>query len=299
MNTNLVANSDVSVVILTKNSAPTIAACLESVIDEKPGEILVVDGVSTDATPNIVRRYGIQMISDPSRSLGRSRQLGVQAVKGAYVMFVDSDVVLAPGCMSIMRLESEKYGWAGIHARVLSADNVSYWQNAEQDMFSRYYRQVGGEKMSGFDTMATTFKRDLLLRYPFDPFFAESGEDTDLCRRLVENKYKLGVSNAVAYHYHRRGFYAFAKQRFRNGLGSARLGFKYRETRIFIDPLLTAISITIRNVLTKRIRLIPYWLVGGLTEFLGVLAGLSRIRRSSINLPTRPQASTPNERAEP
>jgi glycosyltransferase involved in cell wall biosynthesis len=270
-------NFDVSVVILTRNSARTIEGCLRSVIQEKPGEILVVDGVSTDATPNIVRRYGIQMISDPSRSLGRSRQLGVQAVRGPYVMFVDSDVVLAPGCMSTMRREFENYDWAGIHARILSAENVSYWQRAEQEAFSRCYGRVGPRKK--IDTIAGLFKRDVLLRYPFDPYFVESGEDTDLCRRLVENKYKLGASNAVAYHHHRREFRAFAKQRFRNGLGTVRLGFKYRKTRIFIDPLLTAISLTIRNVFTKRILLIPYWFVGGLTEFLGVLAGLPRIRR--------------------
>jgi glycosyltransferase involved in cell wall biosynthesis len=293
---SLQQNFDVSVVILTRNSARTIEACLRSVIEEKPGEILVVDGVSTDATPSIVRRYGIEMISDPSRSLGRSRQFGVQAVRGAYVMFVDSDAVLTPGCMSTMRRELENYGWAGIHARILSAENVSYWQRAEQEEFSRDYDRAGLRKK--IDMIAGLFKRDLLLRYPFDPYFVESAEDHDLCRRLVKNKVKLGGSDAVAYHHHRREFYALAKQRFRNGLGAARLGFKYRETRIFIDPLLTAISKTIRNVLTKRITLIPYWLVGGLIQFLGVLAGLSRIRRSSVNLPTSSRVSTPNPRSE-
>ena len=137
-------NLDVSVVILTKNSGHTICE-KRSVIEEKPGEILVVDGISTDATPNIVRRLGIQMITDPSESLGQSRQLGVEAAKGVYVMFVDSDAVLAPGCVSTMRRELENHNWVGIHARVLSAENVSYWQRAEQEGVSRYYGRVGPE----------------------------------------------------------------------------------------------------------------------------------------------------------
>ena len=142
--------------------------------------------------------------------------------------------------------------------------------------------------------MAALFRRAVLLECPIDMSLRESGEDVDLCRRLIENKQKLGVSGAVAYHYHRREFSAFAKQRFRNGLGTARLGFKYRETRIFINPLLSAISMIVRNMLTKRVTLVPYWFAGGLAQFLGVLVGLSRVRRSLVNLPTF-QASTPRD----
>ena len=253
---------------------------------------MVVDGISTDATPNIVRRLGIQMITDPSESLGQSRQLGVEAAKGVYVMFVDSDAVLAPGCVSTMRRELENHNWVGIHARVLSAENVSYWQRAEQEGVSRYYGRVGPR--GRIDFMAALFRRAVLLECPIDMSLRESGEDVDLCRRLIENKQKLGVSGAVAYHYHRREFSAFAKQRFRNGLGTARLGFKYRETRIFINPLLSAISMIVRNMLTKRVTLVPYWFAGGLAQFLGVLVGLSRVRRSLVNLPTF-QASTPRD----
>jgi glycosyltransferase involved in cell wall biosynthesis len=278
-------NVHVSVVILTKNSARTIQGCLRSVIEEKPGEILIVDGASTDSTPDIVRRYAVHVISDPSQSLGRSRQMGVEAARGIYVMFVDSDVVLAPGSISTMRRELENYGWAGIHARLLSAENVSYWQRAEQQGFSLYYGRVGPRDR--IDTIAALFRKAVLLRYPFDVNQRESAEDIDLSRRLVENNQKLGVSSAVAYHYHRREFSAFAKQRFRGGLGNARLGFKREEARVFIifDPLMTAISKIVRNTLTKRVTLVPYWCAGGLAQFLGVLVGLARVRRSSVGLP--------------
>ena len=283
MNTNLPANPDVSVIILTKNSAATIVACLESVIEEKPGEVLVVDGMSTDGTPDLVRSHSVRVISDASMSLGESRQLGVETATGVYVMFVDSDAVLTPTCIGTMRRELERYGWAGIHAKLLSAENVTYWQRAEQEGFSRYYGRAGPKDR--IDTIVALFRREVLLRYPFDANLRESCEDIDLCRRLVENNQKLGVSNAEAYHYHRREFIGFAKQRFRNGLGDARFGFKYHDTRIFIDPLLTIVSTFVRNMLSRRINLVPYWFAGGLSEFLGVLVGLSRARRPLISSP--------------
>jgi GT2 family glycosyltransferase len=204
-------------------------------------------------------------------------------------MFVDSDVVLAPSCIRTMRRELESFGWAGIHAKLLSAENMTYWQKAEQEGFSRYYGRAGPRDR--IDTIAALFRRAVLLKYPFDANLRESCEDIDLCRRLVETKQKLGVSNAVAYHYHRREFHAFAKQRFRNGLGDARFGFKYRETRVFIDPLLTVISRIVRNMLTKRIKFVPYWFAGGLAQFLGVLAGLPRARRSLVDSPELSHAS--------
>ncbi|MGA2790607.1 MAG: glycosyltransferase, partial [Candidatus Bathyarchaeia archaeon] len=73
--------SDVSVVILTKNSQRTLEKCLSSAINQEPREILIVDGQSKDSTHDIARRHGIKIIIDPSGSMGHSRQLGVEAAK--------------------------------------------------------------------------------------------------------------------------------------------------------------------------------------------------------------------------
>jgi GT2 family glycosyltransferase len=249
---------------------------LRSTIDEKPGEILIVDGVSTDATPSVVSRYGIRMIVDPVQSLGHSRQLGIEATKEAYVMFLDSDVVLTSGSIGTLLCELERYGWSGIQAMVRSAENVSYWQRAED------WRNTRGciplRPRSQIDTIASLFRRNVLLACAFDSSFAESYEDVDLSFRLLKMGYQLGMSSALAYHYYRRGFSAFARQRFRGGLGRARFGTKYRKTTVLVDPILAAFSQVIRNVGTDDVRFVPYWTVVAIAEFLGVVAGLSRVR---------------------
>ncbi len=272
-------NNDVSVVILTRNSARTIEQCLKSVIEEKPREILAVDALSTDETRRILTRYGVTILLDPLGSLGYSRQLGVERAKGAFVMFVDSDVELGRGCVRRLRSELEKYGWAGIHARILSRVNLSYWQGAQDEAFSLFFNRPGPRSQIG--TIAALFRREVLLRYPFDPNLRESCEDVDLCRRLEKNMHRVGVSSAVAYHHHRREFSTFVRHRFCYGLGDAELALKYRSIRILIEPLQSALFQVIYSIVTRRIRLVPYWLTSGLAEFVGVVLGLSWARGSS------------------
>src|SRR5208337_4727018 len=110
---NSKGNSAVSVVILTKNSAQTIQKCLEAVLRERPKEIIAVDAQSTDGTIKILRRYGVKILTDTQRSIAGSRQLGVNAASGDYVMFVDSDVVLTADSINTMLRELTINDWAG------------------------------------------------------------------------------------------------------------------------------------------------------------------------------------------
>ena len=278
-------NSDVSVVILTRNSARTLERCLESVLREDPGEIIAVDELSIDETRGILRRYGVKVIIDPTPppSLGHSRQLGVEAAGGIYVMFVDSDVRLGVDCIRRLRRDIEEHGWSGVAARVLSAENTSYWQKAEEEIVSfsspRHYG-VDGSSTEFVDTRGALFKREVLLGHAFDPYMKYPAEDRDLSRRLVEAGYQLGVSDAIIYHYHRREFFAFLRQRFRWGLGSARLGVKYGETRIGLSPLIMALYMTIRSILAGSYHLVPYCLCNGVAQSLGVVVGLRSARSS-------------------
>lgn len=271
-------NAEVSIVVLTRNSVRTIIQCLQSIMRENPGEVLAVDGLSTDGTLDVLRRYGVRTIIDYARSVGYARRLGVEAASQAFVMFVDSDVELAPGCVSRLRSDLEKHGWAGIHANLLSGENSCYWQRAEDAKYRRKYGRPGPATF--IDTSVALFRREDLVRHPFDPYFKESSEDVDLSNRLIHDNRMLGVSAARAYHHLRRGFLAFARQRFNYGLGTARLGLKYRSISVLLSPLSTAFSETLRAILNRQIGMIPYCVAGGVIKFLGVVVGVSNVHRS-------------------
>jgi len=87
----------VSIIVPTRNSAESLSACLDSITNQSyPSiELLVVDNHSTDATLEIARSFTSSVYTHgPERSAQRNK--GACAACGAYVAFIDSDMVLAP-----------------------------------------------------------------------------------------------------------------------------------------------------------------------------------------------------------
>ena len=89
-----------TVIVTTRNSAPTLEACLRSVRAQTVEvDLIVVDNFSTDSTPAIARGYSSAFLqAGPERS--RQRNLGAQRASGDWLFFVDSDMVLAPSTIA-------------------------------------------------------------------------------------------------------------------------------------------------------------------------------------------------------
>lgn len=85
----------VAVIITTRNSAHTLENCLLSVRNQSVNDvdIVVVDNFSTDCTPDIARRHATHFIhAGPERS--RQRNVGARATDAAWLLFLDSDMML-------------------------------------------------------------------------------------------------------------------------------------------------------------------------------------------------------------
>jgi glycosyltransferase involved in cell wall biosynthesis len=91
----MVRRPKISVVVPTKDSARTLAACLRSIRSQtyKDYELIVVDGFSADGTPDIARRYADAVISCGS-SLPGARNAGFATARGDIFVSIDSDMVL-------------------------------------------------------------------------------------------------------------------------------------------------------------------------------------------------------------
>ena len=87
----------VSVIIPTYNRAHLIGRAIRSVLDQtyQDWELIVVDDASTDDIPGIVKGFTDGRVKyirhDENKGAAAARNTGIQAARGAYIAFLDSD----------------------------------------------------------------------------------------------------------------------------------------------------------------------------------------------------------------
>jgi glycosyltransferase involved in cell wall biosynthesis len=188
-------NPTVSIIIPTKNSSKTLAACLSSIVNQyyKNIEIIVIDNHSTDDTLKIAKRYTDAIyIFGPERSF--QINYGVRKASGRYIYRVDSDFVLEPNVIGDAVNKAETNGYGAIIIHNTSDPTVSFWAKVrkfERDMYD-----------SGFDELkiAVRFvRKDAFLSVGGFDTRMISGEDYDLHNRITK-KYDIGRINAREVH---------------------------------------------------------------------------------------------------
>jgi len=90
----------VDVIIPVYNSAATVAESVESALGQTftDFDVVAVDDGSTDASAEVLSRYGvrIKVLTQPNRGLSAARNAGVHLGTGEYVAFLDADDIWEP-----------------------------------------------------------------------------------------------------------------------------------------------------------------------------------------------------------
>lgn len=87
-----------SLIIPIYNASTYLAFSLESLLSQpfQDFELILVDDGSTDASPSICDEYAakderIRVLHEPHSGVANSRQVGLEAAKGMYILYVDAD----------------------------------------------------------------------------------------------------------------------------------------------------------------------------------------------------------------
>jgi glycosyltransferase involved in cell wall biosynthesis len=188
-------NPVVSIIIPTKNSSKTLAACLDSVVNQyyKNIEIIVVDNHSTDSTIEIARKYTSDVYTfGPERSF--QINYGAQMASGKYIYRVDSDFVLEPDVIGAAVYEAEINDYGAIIIHNTSDPTVSFWAKVRK--FERDMYDLGSDELK----IAVRFvRKDAFLSVGGFDTRMISGEDYDLHNRIIK-RYDIGRINAKEVH---------------------------------------------------------------------------------------------------
>ena len=174
----------VSVIIPAYNAENFIRKSLDSVVNQvyKNLEIIVVDDASTDSTKKIIKEYAdkddriIPFYQASNKGVSSARNIGLKAVSGEYVVFVDSDDELTPDAIRRMVDMADKYNSDFIdsyHLLYLKKKNGKLYSFTEKKMPKQI--QVFGslnENVKVLDTYTyitgKLIKKELLKGLKFD-----------------------------------------------------------------------------------------------------------------------------------
>jgi len=91
---NAASRAPLSAVLITRNAAATLEACLESLAFAD--EIVVVDSGSSDATVELAQRRGARVVQKEWLGFGRQKQFAVDQAKHDWVLCLDADERVSP-----------------------------------------------------------------------------------------------------------------------------------------------------------------------------------------------------------
>lgn len=279
---------DISVVVPVRNAADILEPCLQSIVAEEPREIVIVDGMSTDRTLEIARRYPVTIISDEGKGLPAARMMGAREAKSRWIALVDADVVFPPGALERLRAEFIEGGYAALQAGLESTSGPGYWGRA----LANHHRT--GRSKKWFGLVATIMERDAFLAHGLDEGFL-SGEDIELRWRLVEAGERTGVSERTIVEHRFGDTFTFALGQFTaDGHGLARMIEKHglKAAHLALLPLAAGVRGIVLSLTRFQPRWIPYYAAFVVFNYAAIVSEFGgRVRRRRWR--ARPVAGAP------
>jgi glycosyltransferase involved in cell wall biosynthesis len=220
-----------SVILITRDEASNIAACLESVA--WADEIVVVDSGSTDETPAICRRYTPNVTVTDWPGFGPQKNRALDRASGDWVLSIDADERVTPELRTeieqvLQAPDADAYELPRLSSYLGQAMRHGGWW---PDHVTRLFRR-GSARFSEarvHETLQVTGRtgrlKQHLIHHPFRSLDQVIGKmdsySTAAAAGMAERGRSAGLTSAVLH-----GFFAFLRTYvLRAGFLDGRLGF--------------------------------------------------------------------------
>ena len=268
----------ISIIIPCYNAEQTLERCLDSVVSQyyQNLEIIIVDDGSRDQTSDIYTKFKqedfrIKVIKQNNSGVSKARNVGLKAVTGDYICFVDSDdwveknyceelynILAAENAdVSIIEASYEDENGTIVYNKPISKDKIFDGQQAlillleDEEIQSHPWGKL--------------FKSSLLKNVRF-PENLKSFEDYSTLFKIFDKAVKVVKSDKKLYHYVQRDnslshnlspetayhFYLAIMEVFKFWKNSAKVGNEKRITKNIVRKLLMVLKRIIRNTTASQ-----------------------------------------------
>lgn len=184
----------VTVFICAYREQDNIAPCIQAVRANGCQRIVVIDASPDEITARLARRAGAEVVKAP-KGLASQRQVAVEHCRSDFLLFVDADDRLAPGCVAALVHDLESRGYAAVQARLGVWQPRTYWQRATDALWRRCLFLPGPTNMVGRPAL---YQHRILAAAGLDRAFDGVGnEDAALSIRLERLGCRQGIGTGV------------------------------------------------------------------------------------------------------
>lgn len=213
----------------SKTIQETIQACLEQNYPKELMEIIFVDDGSVDNTRELVNKFPVRYFYQSNSGPAKARNRGWREAKGEIIFFTDSDCIPEKNWINaiIRNFNSRDIGGVG-GSYGIKNDRSSLARCIHSEILFRHRRMPREVKALGSYNLAIP-KRILEEINGFNEAYkTSSGEDNDLCYRLLKRGFKLIFEpQAIVYHYYPEKLFSYLKHQFWHGFWRVKLYHDY------------------------------------------------------------------------
>jgi glycosyltransferase involved in cell wall biosynthesis len=225
----------ISVIAPCRNEAAFIEKAIRTILEnDYPSELielLVVDGMSTDGTREIVRKMAeqdecIRLLDNPKKIVPSAMNIGIKSSHGDYILRIDCHSTFASNYISKCVELSQRTGADNVGGYIITlpgadtaiATAITAATSSRFGVGNSMFRLSGPEQEA--DTVPFgTFRRNLFEKIGLYDERLVRNQDIELNSRIRKGGGRILISPEIKIHYYNRSTYGgLWQQSFNNGL---------------------------------------------------------------------------------
>ena len=187
--TNIQSLKDVSIVIATYNEEESIKYVLDELQKFNLGEIIIVDGNSTDNTKAVAEAYAVKFISQNKKGWGSAVKEGIDLTTLPFVTYMDGDGSYNPKALLEMRslIDSNDAVFCSRYKDGAKSPDDTPIRALGNRIFTIIVKILFGPKISDSLFFYPMFKKTILKNFELD------SDDFTLCLELPVKVHQTGL----------------------------------------------------------------------------------------------------------
>jgi cellulose synthase/poly-beta-1,6-N-acetylglucosamine synthase-like glycosyltransferase len=221
----------VSIIVASYNNEGTIEECLHSILaldyPRDHFEVIVMDGVSKDATVEKAKQFPVKVVSLHLNAPAAYNYAMKNEATYPILGFIDSDAKVEPQWLQKLVPHLDESDVAGVSGSIETWNADNPWAKSIGYELKYRYSRIG-KYTYRIATMNLLLKKAVIEKAGGWDENLPSQYDTEMGFRLAAKGYRIAYDpSAVCYHYNRSTLKAYYRQQRQYGKNTLRLYFKH------------------------------------------------------------------------